>query len=57
MSAPHCEVCHKAPWEGVNLFRQNAKGQSAIWRCTEHDKKADVEIKAIVGAIIEGEIK
>lgn len=54
MSGPRCEVCNKAPWEGVNLFRQNAKGQPGIWRCTEHDKKADNELKAIVGVIREG---
>lgn len=35
-----CEICGKSPADGeTTLFRQNAKGQSGIWRCEEHNHK------------------
>lgn len=34
-STPKCEVCLKSVAD-VNLFRQNAKGEQAIWRCLDH---------------------
>jgi len=34
-----CEICYKGIGDGVALFRQNAKGQIGIWRCTACNKK------------------
>lgn len=42
-----CHVCGKVG----TLFRQNPKGEAAIWACDEHDKKQDPEVKEIVGLI------
>lgn len=31
-----CYVCGKAPWDGVNLYRQNPKGGVGVWACAAH---------------------
>lgn len=47
-----CEVCAKGMPEGVTLWRQNAKGEIGIWRCTACNKlPRDPEIVEIVEAV------
>jgi hypothetical protein len=46
-----CFVCGKAPWDGFNLYRQNAKGEIGIWACAAHGKPVDDELVHIVAQL------
>lgn len=50
-----CEVCGKAPWDGVTLLRQNAKGQPGIWRCESHSKPAPPDLAQAIAEIQTGQ--
>lgn len=43
-----CHVCGKTPAQGVNLYRQNAKGVPGIWACAAHSKPVEDELVRIV---------
>lgn len=50
----HCEMCNRGPKDGVSLYRMNAKGQPAIWRCESHiprDRKVDPVVAETVAMI------
>lgn len=36
-----CHVCGKAPWDGINLYRQNPKGGVGVWACAAHSTPVD----------------
>lgn len=46
-----CHVCGKAPWQGFNLYRQNAKGQPGVWACAAHSKPVDDDLVNLVGQL------
>jgi hypothetical protein len=46
-----CVVCGKAPWDGFNLYRQNAKGEIGIWACAAHSKPVEDELVQIVAQL------
>ena len=48
MTAPTCFKCGKSVADGFNLYRQNAKGQPAIWACAACSKPVDDELVHIV---------
>lgn len=46
-----CFVCGKAPWDGFNLYRQNAKGETGIWACAAHSKPVEDDLVHIVAQL------
>lgn len=46
-----CHVCGKAPWEGFNLYRQNAKGEKGVWACAAHSIPVDDELVRLVAVL------
>lgn len=46
-----CMTCGATPSQGVNLYRQNPKGEEGIWACAKHSKPVDDEIVKIVAAL------
>lgn len=46
-----CEICGKGPSDGTNLFRQNPKGETGIWRCAAHSKPVEDDLVKIVNAL------
>jgi len=53
-----CHVCGRGPEGGFSVFRQNEKGQPAIWACIEHyDRALDPTVASIVRAIEDAETK
>lgn len=49
---PKCETCQLGPADGVDLYRANAKGRPAVWRCREHVSAApDPELTRIVETV------
>ena len=48
-----CEICGKSPSDGTTtVFRQNAKGETGIWRCEEHNRKqVDHEVAQVVAEL------
>ena len=51
-----CLVCGKTPADGVNLYRQNPKGQLGIWACYRHSKPVEDELVSMVGILQKGNI-
>lgn len=47
-----CFKCNHTLDDGP-LFRQNAKGQTGIWACSEHDGVQDQQLGEVVADIVE----
>ena len=46
-----CFKCGKSPAQGINLYRQNTKGEVGVWACAAHSKPVDDELVRIVKAL------
>lgn len=52
--AMKCHVCGKAPWDGINMYRQNPKGGVGVWACAAHSTPVDDTLVNIVAALQKG---
>lgn len=39
-----CHICGRGIFDGISVYRQNEKGQPAIWACLEHSKPLDPDL-------------
>ena len=44
-------TCGARASQGVNLYRQNERGEVGIWACAPHSKPVDDELVRVVAAV------
>lgn len=50
--SPVCEICGMGPEDGITVYRNNAKGEKAQWRCAGHlDREANPLVEKLVTTI------